>query len=111
MQARDSAVCSRCRVVERPSHGGRYCLGCSAAYMRAWRASRPMTDEQKRKDRCRSYAGVYLRRGKLQKQPCQNCGSEDSEMHHPDYSKPLEVEWLCRECHLDWHWANHKKAA
>lgn len=26
-------------------------------------------------------------------------------MHHPDYSKPLEVVWMCRPCHL----AEHKR--
>ena len=46
----------------------------------------------------RSYANVYLRRGKLKRQPCQ-CGSPDSEMHHEDYSKPLDVVWLCSSCH------------
>ena len=24
-------------------------------------------------------------------------------MHHPDYSAPLHVYWLCRPHHLDWH--------
>lgn len=31
---------------------------------------------------------------------CQRCGKKrELHAHHEDYSKPLEVEWLCRECH------------
>jgi hypothetical protein len=33
-------------------------------------------------------------------QPCEVCGATKVEKHHPDYSKPLEVRWLCREHHL-----------
>ena len=51
----------------------------------------------------RSYAHVYLKRGKLKKEPCQECGDLISEMHHPDYSKPLKIIWLCRVCHLELH--------
>jgi len=38
---------------------------------------------------------------------CQDCGHDFSEYrreaHHPDYSKPLEVEWLCARCHGNRH--------
>jgi len=63
----------------------------------------PLTPEQRLKMNCRSYAHVYLKRGKLKKLPCQECGNEKSQMHHPDYSKPLEIIWLCRSCHLELH--------
>ncbi len=39
---------------------------------------------------------------------CQKCGgvSPDRALdgHHPDYSKPLDVEWLCRTCHMRTHY-------
>lgn len=28
-------------------------------------------------------------------------------MHHPDYTLPREVHWLCEPCHIGWH--NHLK--
>lgn len=40
-----------------------------------------------------------LASGKLLKNPCA-CGSMDVEAHHSDYSKPLDVLWLCRGCHV-----------
>lgn len=41
--------------------------------------------------------------GKVIKQPCQVCGNVKSQGHHEDYSKPLEVIWLCKEHHDDKH--------
>lgn len=94
--------CSRC---QNPSDrkGQRLCKTCHAASMRAWRLTHALTAIQRFKDACRSYASVYLKRGKIQKLPCEQCGEENSQMHHPDYGKPLLVVWLCRVCHLALH--------
>ena len=36
--------------------------------------------------------------------PCEHCGSEERiEKHHPDYSKPLLVIFLCKTCHVTEH--------
>lgn len=31
------------------------------------------------------------------------CGKSPVQAHHTDYSKPLEVEWLCKDCHRSRH--------
>lgn len=41
--------------------------------------------------------------GRLTKGPCNDCGSTATEAHHEDYSKPLDVVWLCRDCHHSKH--------
>lgn len=64
--------------------GQRYCKDCHASYMRRWRPLHPLNPEQHQKDICRSYAGSYLRRGKIEKQPCSECGDPTSEMHHTE---------------------------
>lgn len=40
-----------------------------------------------------------VRDGRLMREPCQNCGSVPAQAHHDDYSKPLDVRWLCFFCH------------
>lgn len=44
-----------------------------------------------------------LAKGKLLKSTCEKCGEEKTEAHHRDYSKPLEVMWLCRVHHAEIH--------
>lgn len=42
-----------------------------------------------------------LRDGKLTREPCEVCGDPDTQAHHDDYSKPLEVRWLCFKHHRE----------
>ena len=51
----------------------------------------------------RTLAGAAKRRGELVPEPCRSCGAANVEMHHEDYAKPLDVQWLCRSCHLKVH--------
>lgn len=47
-----------------------------------------------------------VRTGELEKPDrCSHCHSKESriEGHHEDYSKPLEVIWLCSPCHKQLH--------
>ena len=52
-----------------------------------------------------AHSKVYyaLKTGKLTKTPCSHCGNKKVEAHHEDYSKPLDVIWLCRSCHRMHH--------
>jgi hypothetical protein len=44
-------------------------------------------------------AGTLVRAEK-----CSQCGASGNiEGHHPDYTKPLEVIWLCKNCHSHVH--------
>ena len=40
-----------------------------------------------------------LRKGTLIKKPCEVCGKLKVQAHHEDYSKPLDVKWLCEDHH------------
>lgn len=51
----------------------------------------------------RWYAKEMLRKGKIVKQACAECGRGDSQMHHPDYNQPLLIVWLCKDCHYKLH--------
>ncbi len=48
---------------------------------------------------------VALNSRRITKQPCADCSNPKAEAHHHDYTKPLDVIWLCAKCHH----AKHRK--
>lgn len=86
----------------------------NAAYMRRARSSEPerfrasdrkasarKRDKSPDKVAARNAVNSAVKRGDLMKPAaCEACG-EDKPVagHHEDYSRPLEVRWLCRHCH------------
>lgn len=56
--------------------------------------------------RAASLVKKALMRGKLSRLPCLVCGIQKVEGHHPDYSQPLDVVWLCNEHHRAAHAAS-----
>ena len=65
--------------------------------MRKWRERHPL---QKLKTKARDAAEYLVRVGKIKKEPCKICGTiKNLQIHHSDYSKPLEFEWFCRKHH------------
>ena len=45
-----------------------------------------------------------LRVGKIVRRPCEVCNStQDVHAHHDDYFNQLNVRWLCRKHHYEWH--------
>jgi len=51
------------------------------------------------KMRARQKLHTEIRSGRMKRLPCIKCGAIKSQAHHEDYSKPLEVIWLCQKCH------------
>jgi len=47
----------------------------------------------------RNAVQAAVQSGRLIKGPCAVCGNEKSEAHHDDYSRKLDVVWLCLRHH------------
>lgn len=102
-------MCCRCHELPAARNGrSSYCLGCAALKHREWRAAHCYEDLSavtRFKSTMRSYANVYQKRGKIKKCDCVLCGDPGEEKHHFDYTQPLLVIWLCRDCHVRLHGA------
>ena len=52
-----------------------------------------------------------IKKGRLIRQSCEHCGRKPEKVngrqiihaHHEDYSKPLDIIWLCKEHHAELH--------
>jgi DNA-binding PadR family transcriptional regulator len=63
----------------------------------AWRKRNPI------KKAASTAVNNAVRDGRLTRQPCEICGKDKAHAHHDDYSKPLDVRWLCTKHHAEWH--------
>lgn len=64
-----------------------------AEYQRSHRQREPL------KYKARTAVNNAIRDGRLKKGPCEECGCLETQAHHDDYSKPLEVRWFCFKHH------------
>lgn len=66
-------------------------------------------------DKARASVSRAVKNGSLVKPDyCEEClhftPSRYLHGHHDDYSKPLEVRWLCTSCHTDVHYPHRKNS-
>lgn len=72
---------------------------------KAWALAnqRKMRARHPEKYKARRAVGNAVRDGRLKRMPCESCGSLRVQAHHEDYSRPLDVKWLCFSCHRAEH--------
>lgn len=93
-----------CKCGNERRYKQRNCKKCHASNMRLWRITHRLKGDALKKANARARAGVEYRRGNLIPKSCEVQGCiEKAQKHHEDYSKPLEVRWLCRDHHLMLH--------
>jgi hypothetical protein len=92
-----SAECVQCRRDAKVRYKKRHPERRRASQNR--RMTRP---EVKRKRDVRCLVYYAIKTGVLTPAVCK-CGSTKTEAHHEDYSKPLDVDWVCRKCHQKIH--------
>ena len=74
--------------------------GVMTESVRSWRSRYPAALRAERQ------VEHAVRTGHLSASPCEVCSDTDAHAHHDDYSKPLDVRWLCRTHHMGWHKLN-----
>lgn len=93
------------------------CKACMRAYLKEWRktpagkASTARSGKRRRqiqadKVYARALLAEAIKAGKKFREPCEKCGKTPAEGHHDDYNKPLDVRWLCHDCHVAEHHAS-----
>lgn len=114
-------LCRRC-MEEKPIEGFRHnrrnkdglqdwCKACMNAYNSALptntqklrRATASYAKRNPLKIRARNAFHTALYYGRITKKPCEVCGDAKSQGHHEDYTKPLDVRWLCLKHHREEH--------
>ncbi len=93
-----------------------YCLGCNRKRLYKYRhtkrgaemtnrSARARYRRNKEKAKARAILNNEIKKGIMFRPTmCPLCMTfQKTEAHHEDYSKPLEVKWMCKECHRKQH--------
>lgn len=79
------------------------CQSCLPEYNRSRKRNKPICRHPyPEKNKARDMVKVKIRQGIIVPQPCEKCGGK-GQSHHDDYSKPLEIRWLCTKHHGEQH--------
>ncbi len=80
---------------------------------RAWKKDNPERHAElarayrarnREKTRAQNQLNYAIRTGRLSRMPCEVCGTNERvHAHHHDYRLPLDVHWLCYQCHKNAH--------
>jgi hypothetical protein len=92
-----TTYCKICKNIKDKAYAKTYVISKEIKDRKTnWRKSFP--------ERKNAHSKVYraMKNGVLVRQPCFICGDK-SEAHHPDYSRPLDVVWLCPPHHRQAH--------
>lgn len=110
-QKTDRCACG----LTRAPYSKSYCRSCLAKRSKDYRKNlhltgqvkpRPkLTDEEKKiRKNARDFVNLAVRKGLMFPKPCEVCNTKfNLEAHHDDYSKPLDIRWLCRDHHVEHH--------
>lgn len=106
-------VCKICRKEEHACYYEAHKVQCLAVYRQYYRrnraamlakeAAREKSPEGRWQRRAYSHVQRAKVKGELVPALCAHCGAANVEAHHDDYSRPLDVIWLCRRCHAGRH--------
>lgn len=91
-----------------------------SSYLKKWRLSNPEyfkeyqksyreKDGVKQKIKARSVVNSHLRNGRIVREICSFTECEEiGHAHHDNYSRPLDIVWVCRKHHENLHHNNYK---
>jgi hypothetical protein len=73
-------------------------IGYKTEEFRKWRGKNP------EKYKAQQIVNTQIKLGKIERSFCKVCGKTcNIQAHHPDYSKPLKIIWLCPIHHKQEH--------
>lgn len=116
---KEEKKCSRCKTItknvirfaKRGEIQYYMCNPCNTKRVSAFYKKNPVPQrnavkrsiaKHRHKQRARELLNYHLKKGHITKPTaCEKCNLSDVRIqaHHEDYTKPLEVHWLCITCH------------